>query len=254
MAGFLGMGNFAKPGKGVKKNEAEKKRFFQFFDLYFRKLGSLIKLNLLYLLFCIPVITIGPATAGMMKIVRYFNEGKPVFLFSDFWDAFKENFGQSFLMGILNALAAAAFTVSFAFYYAKLQESWIYAILLVIIGILSIVWIMMNFYTYLLIVTVDLKFIPMLKNAFNLVVLGAKTNFFTILFSAVALAAFMLIPVAGWIVLALFGFSTVAMIICFNSFQYIYRYLIKPYYDMNGLENPYEPKEDDEPIFQDSTL
>ena len=54
MAGFLGFGNFQKPGKGVKKNEPEKKRFFQFFELFFRKLTKLIQLNLLYLLFCIP--------------------------------------------------------------------------------------------------------------------------------------------------------------------------------------------------------
>ena len=51
MAGFLGMGNFQKPGKGVKKEEPEKKRFFQFFDLFFRKITRLIQLNLLYLLF-----------------------------------------------------------------------------------------------------------------------------------------------------------------------------------------------------------
>ena len=95
MAGFLGMGNFQKPGKGVKKEEPEKKRFFQFFDLFFRKITRLIQLNLLYLLFCIPIITIGPATAAMTKILRYYVEEKPVFLCSEFWAAFKENFVYS---------------------------------------------------------------------------------------------------------------------------------------------------------------
>ena len=35
MAGFLGFGNFQKPGKGVKKNEPEKKRFFNFLSFFF---------------------------------------------------------------------------------------------------------------------------------------------------------------------------------------------------------------------------
>ena len=79
MGGFLGFGNYEKPGKGVGKNEREKKRFFQFFDLFFRKLGRLVQLNLLYILFCIPVVTIGPATAAMTKILREYTLERPVF-------------------------------------------------------------------------------------------------------------------------------------------------------------------------------
>ncbi|WMJ23128.1 DUF624 domain-containing protein [Paludicola sp. MB14-C6] len=253
MAGFLGMGNFTKPGKGIKKGADEKKRFFQFFDLYFRKFGSLIKLNLIFILFCLPIFTIGPATAGMMKVIRYYNEGKPVFLFSDFWDAFKQNFGQSFLMSIVNGIIASACYTSLVFYYGKMLNSWGYAIPLGIIAILSVLFIMMNFYTYLLIVTVDLKFIALLKNAFSMIILGIKSNFFTIIFTGLVVAICFIIPIGGWLLLAIVGFSTIGMIICFNSFQHIYSYLIKPYYDSNGLENPYEKTEDTDSIFEDAT-
>lgn len=41
-------GNYAKEGPGVKKNEPQKKRFFYFFELYFRKFGKLMTLSLLY--------------------------------------------------------------------------------------------------------------------------------------------------------------------------------------------------------------
>jgi len=50
-------------------------------------------------------------------------------------------------------------------------------------------------------------------------------------------------------------FSTGAMIVAFNSFQYIYKYCIKPYYAMNGLQDPYEEiGENEDSIFEDTTL
>ena len=48
------MFNYSKPGPGVEKEEQQKRRFFLFFELFFRKFWKLIQLNLLYLLFWIP--------------------------------------------------------------------------------------------------------------------------------------------------------------------------------------------------------
>ena len=70
MAGFFGLFDYSKPGKGVDKNGPQKKRFFHFFELYFRKFWKLITLNMLYVLFCIPIVTIGPATAAMTYILK----------------------------------------------------------------------------------------------------------------------------------------------------------------------------------------
>lgn len=48
MAGFLGFGNYDKPGKGVGKDEPQKHAFFYFFELYFRKFWKIIEANLLF--------------------------------------------------------------------------------------------------------------------------------------------------------------------------------------------------------------
>lgn len=69
--GFLGFGNYSKPGKGVKKGEPEKKRFFLFFELYFRKISKLIQLNLVFVLFCIPAIAVG--YGGVMLAAEFAN-------------------------------------------------------------------------------------------------------------------------------------------------------------------------------------
>lgn len=45
-----------RPGRGVSKNEPEKRRFFQFFELYFNKFFKLIQLNFIYFICLLPLI------------------------------------------------------------------------------------------------------------------------------------------------------------------------------------------------------
>lgn len=286
--GFLGFGNYSKPGKGVKKGGPEKKRFFVFFELYFRKISKLIQLNLLFLVFCIPAFVVffggryltamlynqqmvsilsavilvvaitltGPATAGMMRIARHFVEEKPVFMLSDFTQAVKSNAKQGLMMGFLNAILITVVFQSFTFYYAKAVVSsmwyWVPVSIIMFIGLVSI---MANFYTFLAMVSVDLGFKGLIKNCVSFAFLGAKTNFITLFFVLlVTISCLWYFPLTIP-VFALITFSTLAMITAFNSFQYIYKYSIRPYYLMNGLEDPYEVQEDEqESIFEDTTV
>lgn len=258
MAGFLGFGNYAKPGKGVKKDGPKKKRFFLFFEIYFRKFWKLVQLNLLYVLFCIPIITIGPATAAMTKIIHSFTMEKPVFLFSDFWDAFKANFKQGLVVGILDLVLSFCITQAWIFYYAKTLESGLYWVLLGIVIIFTLLFAFANYYVYLIISTVDLKLLPILRNSFLLSFLGVRTNFITLFFAGgLTVLVFLFCPIFVSLLLALFiFFSTYTMITAFNSFQYIHKYMIHPYYFQNGLPDPYEPQEElDEAdrVFEDAT-
>lgn len=58
MRGFFGLFDFTKPGKGVDKDAPEKARFIVFFELLGRKFWTLIKLNLMFLLFNLPALAI----------------------------------------------------------------------------------------------------------------------------------------------------------------------------------------------------
>ena len=252
MAGFLGMGNYSKPGKGVKKNGTQKKRFFYFFDLLFRKIIPLIKLNLTYLLFCIPIITIGPATAALMKITKEFVREKPVFLFSDFKDAFKENFKQGFIVFILEAIIGFGLVEGFIFYYVKTFQNSFYWVILILLLVTAMIFIILNFYTYLMMSTVDIPLVGLIKNSIIMVFVGAKTNFITLFFVLlIAVPCFLFFPFTI-ILLILGAFSITAMIIAYNSYQYIDKYLVKPYYIQNNIKNPDEVDEEDK-IFEDVT-
>lgn len=59
--------SFMKPGKGVSKNEPQKRSFFRFFDIFFRKFWHLIRLNCLYVVCMIPTFAIAFLLAGMVS-------------------------------------------------------------------------------------------------------------------------------------------------------------------------------------------
>ena len=65
------------------------------------KVMTLIMINSVWVILCLPVITAGPATTAfyytIQKNIKY-NRG---YAFQCFWDSFKENFRQSFLAGLL---------------------------------------------------------------------------------------------------------------------------------------------------------
>jgi len=70
-------------------------------------------LNLLWLLACVPVVTIFPSTAAMYGVVRDWSRGKEGGLVRGFFTHFRQNFAQSLLVGALWALFGAALVLDF---------------------------------------------------------------------------------------------------------------------------------------------
>ena len=61
-------------------------------------MADLIALNLIWLICCIPIITIGPATTSMYCVARKMAEGEWPAVLKSFFKAFKDNFKQSLLV------------------------------------------------------------------------------------------------------------------------------------------------------------
>lgn len=60
--GLFSYNRYFKPGKGVEKDEPEKRSFFKFFELFFRKFWKYVEINLLQFLVLLPVIMFIMAT------------------------------------------------------------------------------------------------------------------------------------------------------------------------------------------------
>lgn len=65
------------------------------------KVADLVALNLVWLICCIPIVTIGPSTAAMYCVARDIAKGEWPGILKSFFKAFKENFKQSLLVFLI---------------------------------------------------------------------------------------------------------------------------------------------------------
>lgn len=73
-------------------------------------------LNLLWVLFSLPVVTIGASTTALYSVFIKMRNGKEGKLFRDFWNAFRKNFRQATIIWLIIAFAAFVFTVDIVFF------------------------------------------------------------------------------------------------------------------------------------------
>lgn len=158
--------NYDKPGKGIDPNAPKKRPFFLFFELYFRKLFLMMQMNVVYLFCCIPIITIGPATAGMVRVFRDVAEERPGFVWTDFRKAMKTHFKQGFLIWLVNLILWAMLLLDGLILYSR--PSVFTMIILGLLGIIAIVFLMMQLFLYPLAVTGRYTVLEIYKNAFLL--------------------------------------------------------------------------------------
>ena len=70
-------------------------------------ISNIFLLNVLWLLFCLPILTLFPATAAMFGVVRQWIIHKDSSVFPTFIRCFKENFKQSFIIQFIWLFLAA---------------------------------------------------------------------------------------------------------------------------------------------------
>lgn len=159
--------NPSKPGPGVSKDRPQKKRFFLFWELYFRKFWKLIQANLIYVLFSLPVVTVGLADAGLTYITRNYVREKHAFVWGDFIDTIKKNWKQALPMGLLNLLFEIVLIVD-VYYYSHLdiESSATRVMMTAFAMLLLVVFTFMRYYIPLMIVTFKLSWKQIYKNAF----------------------------------------------------------------------------------------
>ena len=251
--------NYSKAGPGVAKDAPQKRAFFHFWEIYFRKFWKLLSLNIVYFLLCIPIITIGPATAAITKVVRNYSQEKHAFTWSDFFESFKKNFKQSLPVGLLDVFVTISLIAGFNLYPSLATGNALYYVPYVISISVALTLVMMHFYIYLMIVTVNLPLKNIFKNSFILTCLGIKKNIITLLAVAAVIGGIFLlsmyVSVLFLLLYPLVAFSLVQLIICYNSYPLIQKYIINPYYENSDEENPetryLKSPDNEEAVFED---
>ena len=180
--------NYESAGVGISKYAPKKKGMALFFDIVGRKFWKLMQLNLIYMLFFLPLVMMlpvmtlfknnyavsvasmiimivifmvlfGPATAGMTKVIRLFVINKHSFIVRDFFNGFKSNFKKAAVIGFIDCLIVFSAIAALNVYPAlaiQTQSKLMY-IPMVITFSLFLVIIIMNHYIFLMMTATSLK-------------------------------------------------------------------------------------------------
>ncbi len=184
--------NFNKEGKGVTKADvAAESPIKRFFTEFLHRFWQLVLLNVIYVIACIPIITIGPATAAMNYVCRNFSQAKPVSFFTDFIEKCKEHFKQGLIVSLIQVALGALLTGSFLSWTSESFNvpTALRTAAVIVILLFAYILIFGSFFIYPMMVSFDLKIKQLIRNSVILALTQLWRNI--VIFLVLALMAFL---------------------------------------------------------------
>lgn len=207
---------------------------FGVYGLQFPKYYPSVWVYVLFGLATLLLFTYGPVSSGFTYLIRNMVRQKPIFLWSDFVDTIKRNIKQSIPLGIIDLLFSFLICYDIVFFFAN-TGTFTKNLMFWLAIVISVLYVIMRFYMYILLVTFDLKIKKIIKNSFIFTLLGFKRNIVAFL-GIVALILinyylYIFVPPIGFIFPFVFLFAWSAFIAAYAAFPIIKRYMIDPYYE-----------------------
>jgi len=145
-----------------------------------KKLGKLLLLNLIWLLFSLPVITVGASTCAAFSVALKLAGDEEV----NIWQQFIKGFKQSWFQGILMGILTIAFSVAGVFLWKNILAD---PSFLRIIGAIlyTIFAILLNFFTFPLIARYSNTLANVIKNSISIFVQFFKPAVKCVLITAI---------------------------------------------------------------------
>ncbi len=129
------------------------------------RLTDLVKLNLLWILFSLPIVTIGISTIAAHYVALKLAEGQEGYIFHDFFKAFKENRKQGIPMSFIMILCLWVIYLDFQI-FDKAQE---HNTVFLIIGIVAVyIFVFSMLYVFALLARYENTVLKSLQNSFNI--------------------------------------------------------------------------------------
>lgn len=117
--------DYAAPGPGVDPDEPEKTGAARLAQILSIECVTLVKLNLLFLLSCLPVITIPAAVFAMNCVVRKMVLDQPVTCFYDYKTAFRRHWKRGCAAFFLTAVPLVLSACGMWFYLSRAMENFL---------------------------------------------------------------------------------------------------------------------------------
>lgn len=102
---------------------------------FWKKLTDFIILNVLWVVGCLPVITIGTSTAAMHRCVMQYQIHGDIVIFKEFWKAYRQNFKQATGLFLIEVVAVCVLLVDIRIVWSMETKT----------GVLNAIWVAMLF-------------------------------------------------------------------------------------------------------------
>lgn len=186
---------------------------------------NLVVLNMLFVLTCLPVVTIGAAAAAMSRICCQLTDGQHlIYPIQEYWNSFKSNLKQGFVAELICILYMGMIFYGFEILNYRGNTSGTLRIILIIA--LLMFW-MFAIYVFPQIGMLKLKMKQIVGNAWRLMLMRMPQSFAAVLLCGAALLGpLYLLPLS--VVLYVFVLFSVCTLIC-SAFTWpgIRKYLVK---------------------------
>ena len=189
------------PKNEIRKDTPPKQGIALFFDVLSREFWELCKLNLILILFCLPVVTIPAAITAMCRITTFMLMDRPVYVYSDFIAAFKAEWKRAGLAGLIYfpALALAVFG---QYYSLNALENFFLYVVLILVCALALI---MGFYIFSMLAMLDMGLKGIFRNAVLLTFLRIPQN----------LMALVPVVLLAWLIWLFLPQSIIAVLLIF---------------------------------------
>ena len=111
--------DYATPGPGIDPDAPEKTGLARFAEILQLECVTLVKLNLLFVLSCVPLVTIPPAVFAMNQVVRRMVLDQPVDCFYHYRTAFRRYWKRAYAAFFLTALPLGCAGFGAGFYLQR---------------------------------------------------------------------------------------------------------------------------------------
>ncbi len=206
---------------------------FQFLS----RVGDLMMLNVLFLVCCVPVVTIGAAVTAMCRVDQGYVTGREPGMFKTFFHSFKTNFKQATIAWLILALVLACLVCDILIINGYLTGTAARVLRLVIIGFIVIVLAVAS-YLFPLLARYENTLRQHLQNAAILSIGKLPRTVVMVVLNALPVIIFLLSvttffkTLAFWVII---GFSVMNFLDC---------YLLRPV--LAELEKPKDQPEQEE--------
>lgn len=180
-------------------------------------------------------LTWGWQNVGSTYVLRSIVRSEPVYIWSDYFYAIKKNLKQGFIFGIIDFVIIAVLTFDIMWFSGNTGSFAQDLMYFCAVG-LALLYVFMRFYLYIMLITFDLSYWKLLKNALIFTTIGIKRNIvgglgivFMAALNIALIIFFMPMGVAVPLILPLFYFMSFSSFISvYTAYPSIQKYMIDP--------------------------